>query len=117
MAQYQSFPDVPGDSHTLDKLKALQLPDLRGRSFLDVGCNEGFFCGFASYQGASRVLGVDHTAGFVERARRRFPACEFLCTDWNHLPDERFDVILLASALHYAEDLGAAAEYPGREAF
>ena len=104
MAQYQSFPDVPGDSHTLDKLKALQLPDLRGRSFLDVGCNEGFFCGFASYQGASRVLGVDHTAGFVERARRRFPACEFLCTDWNHLPEERFDVILLASALHYAED-------------
>ena len=104
MAQYQSFPDVPGDSHTLDKLKALKLPDLAGRSFLDVGCNEGFFCGFASFQGARRVVGVDHSRGFIERARRRFPGCEFICADWNHLPEERFDVILLASALHYAED-------------
>jgi SAM-dependent methyltransferase len=107
MAQYQSFPEVPGDSHTLDKLKALKLPDLHGRSFLDVGCNEGFFCGFAGFQGARRVVGIDHSAGFIERARRRFPACEFLCSDWTHLPDERFDVILLASSLHYAEDQAA----------
>lgn len=107
MAQYQSFPDVPGDSHTLDKLKVLQLPRLEGRSFLDVGCNEGFFAGFAKFQGATRVLGIDHSAGFIERARRRFPDCEFRCADWNHLPEEQFDVILLASALHYADDQAA----------
>lgn len=107
MVQYQSFPEVPGDSHTFDKLKALKLPDLHGRSFLDVGCNEGFFCGFADFQGATRVVGVDHSAGFIERARRRFPGCEFLCRDWEHLPEERFDVILLASSLHYADDQAA----------
>lgn len=104
MAQYQSFPDAAGDSHTLDKLKALKLPDVEGRSFLDVGCNEGFFCGFARFQGASRVVGVDHSRGFITRARQRFPDCEFICTGWNKLPDESFDVILLASALHYADD-------------
>ncbi len=104
MSQYQSFPDAAGASHTLEKLKALMLPDLAGRSFLDVGCNEGFFCGFAKFQGAARVLGIDHSAGFVERARRRFPDCEFRHQGWDTLPDERFDVILLASALHYAED-------------
>ena len=104
MAQYQSFPSVAGDSNTFEKLKSLLLPDFAGRSFLDVGCNEGFFCGFAKFQGASRVLGIDHSAAFLGRARIRFPDCEFRCQDWEPLPDEQFDVILLASALHYAED-------------
>lgn len=104
MPQYQSFPDAHGDSRSLEKLKALRLPVLEGRSFLDVGCNEGFFCGFARLAGASRVLGLDRSRPAIERARARFPDCEFRCQGWNALPDERFDVILLASALHYAED-------------
>ncbi len=104
MAQYQSFPDADGDSLTLDKLKALRLPSLAGRSFLDVGCNEGFFCGFASLQGAVRSVGIDHSAQFIERARRRFPGCDFLHQGWDELPDGTFDAVLLASALHYASD-------------
>jgi ubiquinone/menaquinone biosynthesis C-methylase UbiE len=104
MAQYQSFPGAPGDSLTLDKLKKLLLPDMEGRSFLDVGCNEGFFCGFAKFQGASRSVGVDHSAGFIARARQRFPDCEFHVASWEQLPQGPFDVILLASALHYADD-------------
>jgi SAM-dependent methyltransferase len=104
MAQYQSFPGAAGDSRTLDKLKALHLPDLAGRSFLDVGCNEGFFCGFAHFQKAQRSVGVDHSRPFIDRARRRFPGCEFHHQGWEALPTGPFDVILLASALHYAED-------------
>ncbi len=104
MAQYQSFPGAPGDSLTLDKLKALRLPEMAGKSFLDVGCNEGFFCGFAKFQGATRVVGQDHSAGFVARAAARFPECEFHEGDWGTLPPGPFDIILLASALHYATD-------------
>lgn len=104
MSQYQSFPNAAGASRTLDKLKALKLPVLEGRSFLDIGCNEGFFCGFAKFLGASRVVGLDKSKLFIERARIRFPDCEFLQQDWDSLPDGTFDVILLASALHYAED-------------
>ena len=104
MAQYQSFPGAAGDSRTLDKLKALSLPSLAGRRFLDVGCNEGFFCGFASHAGAARVVGLDASAGFIERARARFPRCEFIARSWDELPEGPFDVVLLASALHYAED-------------
>jgi len=107
MAQYQSFPGAAGDSHTLDKLKALHMPVLEGRSFLDVGCNEGFFCGFARFSGATRVVGIDHSAEFVRRAQSRFPDCEFHAKDWSGLPEGTFDVILLASALHYADDQGA----------
>jgi protein-L-isoaspartate O-methyltransferase len=104
MVQYQSFPDSAGDSRSLDKLKALGLPALEGKSFLDVGCNEGFFCGFAKFAGAARVVGIDQNAEFVRRARARFPDCEFHASGWDQLPDGSFDVILLASALHYADD-------------
>lgn len=102
--QYQSFPGAAGDSRTLEKLKALRLPVMDGRSFLDVGCNEGFFCGFAHFAGASRSVGLDQSREFVARARARFPDCEFHCSNWDHLPEGTFDVILLASALHYADD-------------
>lgn len=104
MAQYQSFPGADGDSRTLEKLKALNLPELLRRRFLDVGCNEGFFCGFAKFQGAERVVGIDHSRLFIERARQRFPDCEFHLQGWDALPDGPFDVILLASSLHYADD-------------
>jgi SAM-dependent methyltransferase len=104
MAQYQSFPGAAGDSRTFDKLKALRFPDLAGKSFMDVGCNEGFFCGFAQFQGATRVVGIDHSDEFIARARSRFPGCEFHRQGWDTLPPGPFDVILLASALHYATD-------------
>ncbi len=105
--QYQSFPDASGDSDSLKKLKALLLPMLAHKSFLDVGCNEGFFCGYALHDGARRVVGIDLSPTFIARARRRFPAAEFLCQSWEVLPSESFDVILLTSSLHYASDQSA----------
>jgi SAM-dependent methyltransferase len=104
MSQYQSFPGIPGDSKSFDKLAALRLPPLEGRRFLDVGCNEGFFCGFAAFSGAARSVGLDRSRECIARARQRFPDCEFHCHGWDALPDGPFDVILLASALHYADD-------------
>lgn len=104
MAQYQSFPGAAGDSRTLEKLKLLRLPALAGKRFLDVGCNEGFFCGYAAFDGAARSVGIDRSSLFISRARQRFPACEFFQQEWQQLPEGPYDVILLASALHYAED-------------
>src|SRR5690606_8698797 len=54
--------------------------------------------------GARRAVGLDHSRLFIERARQRFPDCEFHHQGWDQLPEGHFDVILLASALHYAED-------------
>ncbi len=104
MVQYQTFPEVPGDSSTFEKLKALRLPDLVGKRFLDVGCNEGFFCGYAKFAGATEAIGLDQSNMFIERAKRRFGNVRFLQQSWDALPDGEFDCVLLASALHYAED-------------
>lgn len=105
--QYQSFPDTPGDSESLKKLKALRLPVLVDQSFLDLGCNEGFFCAYARYAGATRVVGLDASADYIERARKRVPGVEFLHQNWDTLPEGPFDVVLLASAIHYASDQAA----------
>lgn len=101
---YQSFGDVKGDSDSFGKLQAIKLPDMKGKSFLDVGCNAGFFCGAALESGAQRVVGIDVDAAAIETARRNFPQAFFLQVDWNALPEEAFDMVLSLSALHYADD-------------
>lgn len=92
----------PGASDSLGKLRAIKLPeDLSGKSFLDIGCNEGFFCFEAKRRGAIRVVGIDRNADFIARARERDPDIDFRHQSWDELPDERFDVIIMLSALHY----------------
>jgi SAM-dependent methyltransferase len=78
MTQYQSFPGVKGASESLAKLEALRLPPLQGKRFLDVGCNEGFFCGYARFDGAAEVIGIDASKATIARAQARFPDCRFL---------------------------------------
>jgi SAM-dependent methyltransferase len=75
--------------------------DLSGKSVLDLGCNEGFFSIEASKRGAARVVGIDQNPGFLAKARQRAPEITFLERSWRDLPDEKFDLILMLSALHY----------------
>jgi SAM-dependent methyltransferase len=116
--QYQSFEDANGASRSHDKLRALRLEmlpnrkggrarPLAGLAVLDLGCNEGFFCGEAVRQGARRVLGIDRDDRVLALARSRFPAAEFRQGTWWDIPDETFDVILLLSAIHYEPDPAA----------
>lgn len=107
---YQDF-DGSGGSKSHEKLKALKLYDivkgqdmvtpLKGKSVLDIGCNEGFFCVEAVKQGASRVVGIDFSEKFINLAKQRCPEAEFHKATWWELPDERFDVIFFLSAIHY----------------
>lgn len=101
---YQTFPWVRGSSQSYQKLIALQLPALKNRSFLDVGCNEGFFCGYAKFLGVKKVTGIDQNPEFLAMASALFPDCDFICQNWDLLAPEKYDVILNASAIHYASD-------------
>ena len=101
---YQSFPNSElGDSRSKEKLCALKLPSLKGTRVLDLGCNEGFFCNKALELGAREVIGVDKNAGFIKKAKDRFPQIDFRAQSWDEeLPVGSFDVILCLSAFHYA---------------
>lgn len=101
---YQSFDGINGDSNSFEKLKRLRLPSLKGKSVLDIGCNEGFFCNHAIKAQAIRVVGIDSNAEIINRAKERTPEAEFINTDWWNLPNEKFDVILFLSAIHYEKN-------------
>ena len=112
LPSYQKFEGVDAGSfsNTFAKLESLMLPDLANKSVLDIGCNEGFFCFHAMDKGASRVVGIDKSELFIEKAKRRAQKyaekdgankLEFRCGSWWDLPDEKFDIILFLSAVHY----------------
>ena len=99
---YQSFGDEKGDSRSAEKLRAIRLPaDLTGKSLLDIGCNEGYFCQAALDRGATRVLGIDTNGAIIEKAKQRVPGAEFRHQSWWDIGHETFDYILFLSAIHY----------------
>ncbi len=101
---YQNFWNRKGGSDSSGKLQALKLPNLEGKSLLDIGCNEGFFCMEAKKRGAARVVGIDRGAEFIEAAKKRAPEIDFRCQTWETLPEGPF---LLADFLaqHKVADL------------
>lgn len=104
---YHDFPWQKGSSRSFEKLLALSLPALQGKTVLDVGCNEGYFCGWAAFQKADYVHGIDINPAFIEQAKTWFPSCTFSCKDWHYLGQRSYDLILCLSAMHYAPDQSA----------
>lgn len=102
--EYQIFPWGYRVSILEEKLIALRLPELTNKRFLDIGCNEGFFCGYALFDGAKEVVGIDYSQEAISRAKLRFPQAQFHCQSWETLPEGKFDVITFLSAIHYADD-------------
>lgn len=90
-------------------LRAL-LPDMKGKSVLDLGCGYGWFCRWARQAGAARVLGMDLSERMLARARATTPedpALTYLRADLEQvaLPAAAFDLIYSSLALHYLENL------------
>lgn len=50
------------------ELRSLQLPDLQGKSVLDIGAYDGFFSFAAERLGAARVVALDHYVWFADMA-------------------------------------------------
>jgi SAM-dependent methyltransferase len=76
--------------------------DLRGASVLDVGCGFGDLLGFLEERNVSvRYTGIDIQPAFIEEARRRHPASEFLCAGIEEFPpDHRFDYVLVSGTFN-----------------
>ena len=59
------------------ELQTLALPPLAGKSFLEIGCSKGLLCGYAWFEGATQIIGLDNDETALEKARIAFPACKF----------------------------------------
>lgn len=96
-----------GQTDSSHKLGRLKLPgSLTGKSVLDIGCNEGFFCNQALQRDAEKVVGIDMDEKFLSEARERYsdPRATYLHRSWHDLPEGMFDLILWTSAMHYELD-------------
>jgi tRNA (mo5U34)-methyltransferase len=98
--------------HQFDELLSLHLPDLTGKTVLDVGARDGYFSFAAERFGASRVLSVEPDAWRRPGGKARFEymrrtlasRVEDLELDVLDIsPEEigRFDVVLFVGALPY----------------
>jgi SAM-dependent methyltransferase len=107
---YQVFDDSDtgaGQGKSINKWKALQLPtSLAGKSVLDIGCADGFFCQLCVKSGARRVVGIDSALGRLLRARlAALEAGLDIEFRMEVFPDlairEKFDYVLCLSVLHH----------------
>ena len=87
------------------------LPDVSGRSFLDLGCGFGWHTRWAGQNGATRILGIDASQRMLDRAvaTTESDAVEYRVGDLDHLDfskaENRFDVVFSSLAFHYIADL------------
>ncbi len=81
------------------------LPPVAGRRIVDLGCGFGWFCRWATEQGAASVLGLDLSERMLERAVRdtdderiTYRRADIASPE---LPEGAFDLAYSSLALHY----------------
>lgn len=101
-------------SKNADKIKILQFPRLDGKTFLDLNCEKGFFCGFAQHLGASRIVGLGAEHKDIEEAKRFFAGCDFYIEesrgDFLKSSSQSFDIVLGLSFLKITHDISSFLE-------
>lgn len=114
--EYDLFNDAPDSYSRLIEWPCIQglLPDLRGKSVLDIGCGTGIFTFLLEGQGPSRILGVDLSEGMLalarKKARARGSRAEFIQGDAVEAlgrMNQRFDLAFSSTTSHYIADLPA----------
>ena len=107
---YHSIPEleISGGRDNEKRIKELHLDeiDFKGKTVLDIGCSEGFFCRYAMDRGAKRVLGLD-LPGVVKPTEELTYFLGYNNIDYQGLDlktesiQERFDIVLFLSMVHH----------------
>lgn len=86
------------------ELRNLRLPDLRGKSVLDIGAYDGFFSFAAERLGAARVVALDHYVWSTDMVG--------YMRDWREARDKGHTISAPHQSRHWQPD-----ELPGRRPF
>lgn len=107
---YKKIRENEANANDLFEIPTLfsMLPDLKGKSVLDLGCGFGEHCTRFVASGAEKVVGIDISERMLEVARKENGAPEITylnmpMEDISQL-SEHFDVVVSSLALHYVED-------------
>ena len=113
-AFFEGYAQLPRSVQGLDgapewpALKAM-LPDLTGKSVVDLGCGYGWFCRAARELGASEVTGVDISEKMLARAAELTvdPQIHYQRSDLDalKLDESSLDLVYSSLALHYLPEL------------
>lgn len=99
-----------GEWETLKRI----LPNLTGKTVLDLGCGYGWHCVYAMEQGATKAVGVDISHKMLDIAREKttFKQVEYICSAMEDFEAQAssFDVVLSSLALHYIADFEEVAK-------
>ena len=107
---YRELRKKDGNANELFEIPALLslLPELDGKSVLDLGCGFGDHCKMFLERGADRIVGIDISEKMLEVARQENadPRIEYVnlpIEEANKL-SEKFDIAVSSLAFHYVED-------------
>ncbi|NQF19921.1 class I SAM-dependent methyltransferase, partial [Enterobacter hormaechei] len=113
-AFFEGYAQLPRSVQGLDgapewpALKAM-LPDLTGKSVVDLGCGYGWFCRAARELGAADVTGVDISEKMLARAAELTadPQIHYQRSDLESLKlnESSLDLVYSSLALHYLPEL------------
>ncbi|MBE6821411.1 MAG: class I SAM-dependent methyltransferase [Ruminococcaceae bacterium] len=113
---YKALRDSDCNANDLIEQPAMRkmLPDLKGKSVLDLGCGYGHNCIDFVSRGAIRVVGIDISEKMLavaksESAHDKIDFRQMSMTDIGML-GERFDFIYSSLAFHYVKDFEAFAK-------
>ena len=109
---YKNIRDQDVNANTLFEIPSLfsVLPELKGKSSLDLGCGFDDHCKMFVEKGANKVVGIDISKKMLEIAAK-----ENSCSKISYLKmpiesidtiDEKFDIVISSLAFHYVEDYG-----------
>ncbi|MBQ9849505.1 MAG: class I SAM-dependent methyltransferase [Clostridia bacterium] len=113
---YKALRDSDCNANDLIEQPAMRklLPDLNGKSVLDLGCGYGHNCVDFVNRGAARVVGIDISEKMLavakeESAHSKIEYRNMSMTDISKL-GETFDFIYSSLAFHYVKDFDAFAK-------
>jgi hypothetical protein len=93
-------PDYQTPERMAKKLHAIPLPDLTGKSVIDIGCDMRFWCNLATERGASKVVGVDRGRDARGQPINMADFKMDLGKQWKQVG--KFDVAFMFSMYHHA---------------
>lgn len=89
------------------------LPNMKGKTILDIGCGFGDFSRFAMHHGVKEYLGIDISEKMItEASKSKGENTHFLNSaieDYSS-PQNRFDLVVASLCLHYVADYEAICE-------